>query len=67
MDLTSDKMAMNRVREAAEKAKIELSTTMETDIESAVYNRGCKRAKAFANENYPRQIGRTYKADYWKK
>ena len=27
-----DKMAMNRVREAAEKAKIELSTTLETDI-----------------------------------
>ncbi len=32
VDITSDKMAMNRVREAAEKAKIELSTTMETDI-----------------------------------
>jgi molecular chaperone DnaK len=32
LDVTSDKMAMNRVREAAEKAKIELSTTLETDI-----------------------------------
>jgi molecular chaperone DnaK len=32
VDVSSDKMAMNRVREAAEKAKIELSTTMETDI-----------------------------------
>jgi len=32
VDLSQDKMAMNRVREAAEKAKIELSTTMETDI-----------------------------------
>ncbi len=32
VDITADKMAMNRVREAAEKAKIELSTTMETDI-----------------------------------
>ncbi|MCL5667016.1 MAG: molecular chaperone DnaK [Patescibacteria group bacterium] len=32
IDLATDKMAMNRVREAAEKAKIELSTTMETDI-----------------------------------
>lgn len=32
IDLTGDKMAMNRVREAAEKAKIELSTTLETDI-----------------------------------
>ncbi len=32
VDLNNDKMAMNRVREAAEKAKIELSTTMETDL-----------------------------------
>ncbi len=32
IDVTADKMAMNRVRESAEKAKIELSTTMETDI-----------------------------------
>src|SRR5581483_6114711 len=32
VDISSDKMAMNRVREAAEKAKIELSTTLETDI-----------------------------------
>ena len=32
VDISSDKMAMNRVREAAEKAKIELSTTMETDL-----------------------------------
>lgn len=32
IDISQDKMAMNRVREAAEKAKIELSTTLETDI-----------------------------------
>lgn len=32
VDITADKMAMNRVREAAEKAKIELSTTMETEL-----------------------------------
>ncbi len=32
IDVTGDKMAMNRVREAAEKAKIELSTTLETEI-----------------------------------
>jgi molecular chaperone DnaK len=32
IDVSGDKMAMNRVREAAEKAKIELSTTLETDI-----------------------------------
>jgi len=32
IDIAADKMAMNRVREAAEKAKIELSTTLETDL-----------------------------------
>ena len=32
IDLTSDSTAMTRVREAAEKAKIELSTVMETDV-----------------------------------
>lgn len=32
IDVSADKMAMNRVREAAEKAKIELSTTLETDL-----------------------------------
>lgn len=32
IDLSSDKMAINRVREAAEKAKIELSTVLETDL-----------------------------------
>jgi len=31
-DLTKDTMAMQRLREAAEKAKIELSTVLETDI-----------------------------------
>jgi molecular chaperone DnaK len=31
-DLSQDRMALQRLREAAEKAKIELSTTMETDI-----------------------------------
>lgn len=32
LDLKNDKMAMNRVREAVEKAKIELSTVLETDL-----------------------------------
>jgi molecular chaperone DnaK len=32
IDLSSDKMALQRLREAAEKAKMELSTTQETDI-----------------------------------
>ncbi|MCK9266157.1 molecular chaperone DnaK [bacterium] len=32
IDVSKDKMAMQRLREAAEKAKIELSSTVETDI-----------------------------------
>lgn len=32
IDISADRMAMNRVREAAEKAKIELSTVLETEI-----------------------------------
>ena len=32
IDLRTDKMAVNRVKEAAEKAKIELSTVLETEI-----------------------------------
>lgn len=32
VDLSQDKTAMSRIREASEKAKIELSTVMETDI-----------------------------------
>jgi len=32
VDLSKDKMAMQRVKEAAEKAKIELSSTLETEI-----------------------------------
>jgi molecular chaperone DnaK len=33
MDLSSDKMAMTRLKEAAEKAKIELSTLITTDVD----------------------------------
>src|SRR4249919_392853 len=32
IDLTKDRMALQRLKEAAEKAKMELSTVMETDI-----------------------------------
>ena len=35
MDITSDKLALQRVREAAEKAKIELSSTTSTEINLA--------------------------------
>ena len=32
IDLRSDKMALQRLKEAAEKAKMELSSSMETDV-----------------------------------
>jgi molecular chaperone DnaK len=32
MDITGDKLALQRVREAAEKAKIELSSTSQTEV-----------------------------------
>jgi molecular chaperone DnaK len=48
VDISSDKMAMNRVREAAEKAKIELSTTMETDINLPFITADANGPKHFA-------------------
>lgn len=35
MDITTDKLALQRIREAAEKAKIELSSTNQTDVNLA--------------------------------
>jgi molecular chaperone DnaK len=35
MDISNDKLALQRVREAAEKAKIELSSTAQTEVNLA--------------------------------
>src|SRR5580704_1121701 len=48
VDISGDKMAMNRVREAAEKAKIELSTTLETDINLPFITADANGPKHFA-------------------
>ena len=32
MDITKDRMALQRIREAAEKAKVELSSTLQTEV-----------------------------------
>jgi molecular chaperone DnaK len=37
IDLTTDKLALQRLKEAAEKAKIELSSTTQTEINLPVY------------------------------
>ncbi len=47
VDLTKDRMAVQRLKEAAEKAKIELSTTTETDISLPFIT---------ANQNGPRHL-----------
>ena len=38
VDLSTDNMAMQRLREAAEKAKVELSSATTTNINSSLYN-----------------------------
>jgi len=40
IDLSKDRQALQRLTEAAEKAKIELSSAIETEIKSAVYHGG---------------------------
>ena len=50
IDLGKDRMALQRLKEAAEKAKIELSQMMETDINLAVHHRGRERADSHAGE-----------------
>ncbi len=46
IDVCKDKMVLQRLKEAAEKAKIELSSTMETEINLPVPHRRPDRAQA---------------------
>ena len=46
IDLTKDKMAMQRLREAAEKAKIELSSSQEHLDQPALHHRRCRQEPA---------------------
>ncbi len=52
IDLSQDKMALQRLKEAAEKAKVELSTMMETEINLPFITADATGPKTFANENY---------------
>jgi molecular chaperone DnaK len=45
IDLSSDTLALQRIKEAAEKAKIELSTTMETEINQPFITSGASGPK----------------------
>ncbi len=54
MDLTKDKMAMQRVREAAEKAKIELSASQQTSINLPYITVDAERNPLFLDETLTR-------------
>jgi molecular chaperone DnaK len=54
IDLTKDKMAMQRVREAAEKAKIELSSSQQTSINLPYITVDAEKNPLFLDENLSR-------------
>ena len=53
IDLRQDQMALQRLKEACEKAKCELSTSMQTDDESALHHRRSERTEALADDDHP--------------
>ena len=53
MDLRGDPLAMQRLKEAAEKAKIELSSSSQTEVNLPYITRGCKRTQAPGYETDP--------------
>ncbi len=54
IDLTKDKMAMQRLREAAEKAKIELSSTQQTSINLPYITQDAEKNPLFLDESLTR-------------
>jgi molecular chaperone DnaK len=54
IDLTKDKMAMQRVREAAEKAKIELSSTQQSSINLPYITQDAEKNALFLDETLTR-------------
>jgi molecular chaperone DnaK len=56
IDLRTDKQALQRLTEAAEKAKVELSSVMETTISLPFHYGGCIRAPASGSETEPGQF-----------
>ena len=49
-------MAMQRLKDAAEKAKIELSGVMSTNINQPFITDGCFRPQAFGHHPDPREV-----------
>ena len=56
IDLRKDRMALQRLKEAAEKAKMELSTVMETDINLPFITADAERAEAPADEAHAGEV-----------
>ena len=56
IDLRRDKLALQRLKEAAEKAKIELSLHHADRDQPAVHHGGCVRSEASDHEAHPRQV-----------
>ena len=56
VDLRKDRMALQRLKEAAEKAKIELSTVLETDINLPFVTADADRPEAPADEADAREV-----------
>ena len=58
IDLSGDKMAMQRLKEAAEKAKIELSGMTTSQHQPALHHRGRHRPEALGHDPDPRKVQR---------
>src|ERR1700738_3270188 len=63
IDLTKDKMAMQRLREAAEKAKIELSSSQQTSINLPYITQDAEKTPLFLDESLSRAEFRKITSD----
>ncbi len=59
VDVRRDPLAMQRLKEAAEKAKIELSSTQANRCEPAVHHGGCLGSQAPEHQAHARETGVT--------
>ena len=68
VDLSKDVLALQRLKESAEKAKIELSSLAADRDQPALHHRGPERAEAPHHEDHPRQVrvagGRSHREDH---
>ena len=58
IDLKKDMLALQRLKDAAEKAKIELSSAQQTEVNLPYITADATGPKHLASQNYPRQAGK---------